>query len=83
VVVGFVPVVIGYGNGIGAPWAYIAAGALVALISTGFFEMARSHRLPQHSHRRPRRSLRGPDRAGPAGRRSGAESAAARITDPA
>ncbi|TKA04664.1 APC family permease [Actinacidiphila oryziradicis] len=41
VVVGFVPVVIGYGNGIGAPVAFVAAGVIVALFAAGFTTMAR------------------------------------------
>jgi amino acid transporter len=41
VVVGFVPVVIGSGNGLGAPVAYIAAGAIVALFAAGFTAMSR------------------------------------------
>ena len=41
VVVGFLPVIIGYGNGIGAPVALIAAGAVIALFAAGFTTMAR------------------------------------------
>jgi amino acid transporter len=41
VVVGFLPVVIGYGNGIGAPVAFMAAGAIIALFAAGFTAMAR------------------------------------------
>ncbi|MFE2432414.1 APC family permease [Streptomyces sp. NPDC059373] len=41
VVVGFLPVVIGYGNGIGAPMAFVAAGAIIALFAAGFTTMAR------------------------------------------
>ncbi|MEV0477600.1 APC family permease [Streptomyces prunicolor] len=41
VVVGFLPVVIGYGNGLGAPMAFVAAGAIIALFAAGFTTMAR------------------------------------------
>ena len=40
-VVAFLPVVIGYGNGVGAPAMYIASGVIVALFSTGFLKMAK------------------------------------------
>ncbi|MGW3652898.1 APC family permease [Streptomyces sp. NPDC000878] len=41
IVVGFLPVVIGYGNGLGAPMAFVAAGAIIALFAAGFTAMAR------------------------------------------
>ncbi|MFI2477039.1 APC family permease [Nocardia xishanensis] len=41
VVAAFAPVVIGYGNGIGAPAAYIAAAAIVGLFAVGFIKMSR------------------------------------------
>ncbi|MFF5009781.1 APC family permease [Streptomyces phaeochromogenes] len=41
IVVGFLPVVIGYGNGLGAPMAFVAAGAIIALFAAGFTTMAR------------------------------------------
>ena len=44
VFVGFIPVVIGAGNGLGAPTAYAAAGALILLFTVGFTAMGR--RLP-------------------------------------
>ncbi|WP_063739983.1 APC family permease [Amycolatopsis jejuensis] len=40
-VVGFVPVVIGYGNGIGAPVAYLVIGAILLFFSVGFTTMGR------------------------------------------
>lgn len=40
-VAGFSPVVIGYGNGIGAPVAYAMAAVLVALFAAGFTKLAR------------------------------------------
>lgn len=41
VVVGFIPLVVGYGNGIGAPMAFVAAGVILALFAAGFTTMAR------------------------------------------
>ncbi len=40
-VVAFLPVVIGYGNGLGAPVMYLAAGVIVALFAVGFVKMSR------------------------------------------
>lgn len=40
IVVGFIPLVIGLGNGLGAPVAYIAAGVLVWVFAAGFNKMA-------------------------------------------
>lgn len=40
-VVAFLPVVIGYGNGVGAPVMYIAAAAIIAVFATGFIKMSR------------------------------------------
>lgn len=44
VFVGFIPVIIGAGNGLGAPMAYAVAGALLLLFTVGFTAMGR--RLP-------------------------------------
>ncbi len=44
VFVGFITVIIGYGNGVGTPVTYLACGALVALFAIGFAAMSR--RLP-------------------------------------
>lgn len=44
VFVGFIPVIIGAGNGLGAPTAYAAAAALILLFTVGFTAMGR--RLP-------------------------------------
>jgi len=41
VVVGIIPIVIGYGNGLGAPVAYIVAPLIVATFAAGFTKMAR------------------------------------------
>ncbi|MEV0075241.1 APC family permease [Nocardia neocaledoniensis] len=41
VVAAFAPVVIGYGNGIGAPAAYLAAAGIVAVFAVGFLKMSR------------------------------------------
>ncbi|UGT55958.1 APC family permease [Nocardia asteroides] len=41
VVAAFAPVVIGYGNGIGAPAAYVAAAAIVGVFAVGFLKMSR------------------------------------------
>ncbi|MEV6657309.1 APC family permease [Nocardia fluminea] len=41
VVAAFAPVVIGYGNGIGAPAAYLAAAGIVGLFAVGFIKMSR------------------------------------------
>ncbi|MCE0763706.1 APC family permease [Pseudonocardia kujensis] len=41
VVVGIVPLVIGYGNGLGAPVAYLVAALVVATFAAGFTKMAR------------------------------------------
>ncbi|BBZ34750.1 putative amino acid permease [Mycolicibacterium confluentis] len=40
IVVGYITVVIGMGNGLGAPVAYIATGVLIWLFSVGFIKMA-------------------------------------------
>jgi amino acid transporter len=40
IVVGYITVVIGMGNGLGAPVAYIATGVLIWLFSIGFIKMA-------------------------------------------
>jgi amino acid transporter len=40
-VVAFLPVVVGYGNGLGAPVLYIIASAIIALFATGFIKMSR------------------------------------------
>lgn len=40
-VVAFLPVVIGYGNGVGAPVMYLTAGVIVALFAVGFIKMSR------------------------------------------
>lgn len=41
VVVGFAPVIIGYGNQLGAPVAFAAAGAIIALFTVGYTSMSR------------------------------------------
>ena len=41
VVVGFVPVIIGFGNQLGAPVTFLAAGALILLFAVGFTTMSR------------------------------------------
>ncbi len=41
VVVGFVPVIIGFGNQLGAPVTFLAAGALMLLFAVGFTTMSR------------------------------------------
>jgi amino acid transporter len=41
VFVGYIPVVIAYGNGIGAPTAFLGAGVLVMLFAVGFTAMSR------------------------------------------
>ncbi|ORA24135.1 hypothetical protein BST13_34265 [Mycobacterium aquaticum] len=45
-VVAFIPVVIGYGNGLGAPVAYLSAGALIAMFCVGFLKMSRHVKNP-------------------------------------
>lgn len=45
-VVGFSPVVIGYGNGLGAPVAFAMAGTLVALFAAGFTKLTRHVNRP-------------------------------------
>lgn len=40
-VVAFLPVVIGYGNGLGAPVMYFTAGVIIALFAVGFIKMSR------------------------------------------
>jgi amino acid transporter len=40
-VVAFLPVVIGYGNGLGAPVMYLTAGVIIALFAVGFIKMSR------------------------------------------
>lgn len=42
VVVGFVPAVIGYGNGLGAPVAFLLASVIIGLFAVGFTTMGRS-----------------------------------------
>src|SRR5262249_40174529 len=44
VFVGFITVIIGFGNGLGAPVTFLAAGGLMALFAVGFAAMGR--RLP-------------------------------------
>lgn len=39
-VIAFLPVVIGFGNGVGAPVMYLAAGIIVALFAVGFIKMS-------------------------------------------
>jgi amino acid transporter len=41
VFVGFITVIIGYGNGLGAPMTFIAAGALMLIFAGGFTAMSR------------------------------------------
>jgi amino acid transporter len=41
VVVGFIPVVVGAGNQLGAPVAFLAAGTIIGLFAVGFTAMAR------------------------------------------
>ncbi|ANS31899.1 amino acid permease-associated region (plasmid) [Rhodococcus opacus] len=41
IAVGFIPVVVSYGNGVGAPVAYLAAGLLIFLFAIGFTTMSR------------------------------------------
>src|SRR4051794_6473781 len=40
-VVAFLPLAIGYGNGLGAPVAYLVAGVVIALFASGFLKMSR------------------------------------------
>lgn len=42
VVIGFITVVVGFGNGLGAPVAYVAAGVIVGLFSVGYTAMGKS-----------------------------------------
>ncbi|MEV0735105.1 APC family permease [Streptomyces sp. NPDC050549] len=44
VFVGFITVIVGYGNGLGTPVTYLGCGALIALFAVGFAAMSR--RLP-------------------------------------
>lgn len=46
VVVGFAPVIVGYGNGIGAPMAYVGAGVLIAFFTAGFIKMSKDVKNP-------------------------------------
>lgn len=46
VMVGFAPVVVGYGNGIGAPSAYLLAGVMILLFTVGFTRMSRDVKNP-------------------------------------
>lgn len=39
--VAFLPLTIGYGNGLGAPVAYLVAGVVIALFASGFLKMSR------------------------------------------
>jgi amino acid transporter len=41
IIIGLIPVIIGSGNGLGAPLTYLAAGALMLLFAVGFTTMAR------------------------------------------
>jgi amino acid transporter len=41
IIIGLIPVIIGTGNGLGAPLTYLAAGALMLLFAVGFTTMAR------------------------------------------
>ncbi|WP_304627523.1 APC family permease [Pseudomonas congelans] len=41
IIIGLIPVIIGAGNGLGAPLTYLAAGALMLLFAVGFTTMAR------------------------------------------
>lgn len=45
-VVGFVPVVIGFGNGLGAPAIYLIVGIILLFFAVGFTAMGRKHRNP-------------------------------------
>lgn len=40
-VVAFLPLTIGYGNGLGAPVSYLLSGAVIALFASGFLKMSR------------------------------------------
>ncbi|WP_027863031.1 APC family permease [Marmoricola sp. URHB0036] len=40
-VVAFLPLTIGYGNGLGAPVSYLLSGAIIALFASGFLKMSR------------------------------------------
>jgi amino acid transporter len=44
--VGFVPLVIGYGNGLGAPPMFLIAGVVLAVFAVGFLAMVRQHPRP-------------------------------------
>ena len=59
-VVAFLPVVIGYGNGLGAPVMYLSAGVIIALFAVGFVKMSRHVDNPGgfSCDRRPRRESR-------------------------
>src|SRR5581483_2036473 len=39
--VAFLPLTIGYGNGLGAPVTYLVAGVVIALFASGFLKMSR------------------------------------------
>jgi amino acid transporter len=41
IVVGFIPVIIGAGNGVGAPAALLVAGAIIGVFAVGFIAMSR------------------------------------------
>jgi len=41
IIIGLIPVIIGMGNGLGAPMTYLAAGGLMLLFAVGFTAMAR------------------------------------------
>ncbi|UVM29266.1 MULTISPECIES: APC family permease [Pseudomonas] len=41
IIIGLIPVIIGVGNGLGAPLTYLAAGCLMLLFAVGFTTMAR------------------------------------------
>lgn len=46
VFIGYITVIIGYGNGLGAPVAYIAAGALMLIFAVGFLKMTHHMKNP-------------------------------------
>ncbi|MFD6063748.1 APC family permease [Rhodococcus wratislaviensis] len=46
VVVGFSPVIIGYGNGLGAPGAYLVAMLIMSAFAVGFLQMAKCVKNP-------------------------------------
>jgi amino acid transporter len=44
--VGFVPLVVGYGNGLGAPAMFLVAGGILTVFAVGFIAMVRQHPRP-------------------------------------